>query len=302
MNTADLRRADLNLLTVFATLMHERSVTRAGQKLFLSQSATSSALARLRELFQDELFIRAGRELEPTARAVELWENLNPALLSISSALGTAMPFDPANDTREFRIGMPDDVAMYLLPRLMAQLRSEAPRCTLVVHHLNFRSAAAMLTSGEISTAIGYLDDLPATAKVRALHHNGWKILRADDTPGTLTLEEYAARPHVLVTPKGDLTGVVDRALAEVGMTRRVVLGLPNFTLLPAVLTGTDMLATVSSYAARDLAAVGIGLRVEEPPLTLPRPGDRIAWRATADSDPAEIWLRRRIIEVFDRL
>ncbi len=302
MNTADLRRADLNLLTVFAALMRERSVTRASQKIFLSQSATSAALARLRDLFQDELFVRSGREIEPTAHALELWENLGPALQAIAAALTTSIPFDPASDAREFRIGMPDDVAMFLLPRLMTKLHTSAPHCTLVVYQLSFRSAAAMLSSGEISTAVGYLDDLPATAKVRSLSHHGWQVLRADGTPGKLTLAEYAARPHILVTHKGDMVGVVDRALAEAGLTRRVILGLPSFTILPSVLTGTDMLATVSSYVARDLAAMGPHLRIEDPPLPLPTGHHRMAWRATADSDPAEVWLRRNIIEAFDQI
>lgn len=292
MHEIDPRRADLNLLNVFAALMRERSVTRAGQKLFLSQSATSAALSRLRELFRDELFVRAGRTIEPTARAIQLWQRLEPALQGITVALTGAIPFDPATDRREFRIGMPDSVAVALLPGLMARLRAEAPLCCLVVRHADYREAPRMLADGDISTAIGHLtDDLPATARVRTLRRIGWRVLRGDAAPGGLTLAEYIARPHVLVTPAGDLTGVADRVLAEQGLARRVVLGVPDFSILPSLLAGSDMLATVNDFVADALAAQG-GLRAELPPLPFPGGDMRLAWRAAADTDPGERWLR----------
>src|SRR5689334_15497899 len=107
-----LRRLDLNLLPVFLALMRERSVTRAGRALFLSQPATSAALARLRAAFRDELFIRNGNALEPTPRAEALMTELLPALQAVASAVAGATPFDPARDSRTFRIGWSDDVAI----------------------------------------------------------------------------------------------------------------------------------------------------------------------------------------------
>lgn len=299
MGDIDPRRADLNLLTVFAALMRERSVTRAGQKLFLSQSATSAALARLRELFRDELFVRVGRAIEPTARAQELWERLDPALQAITSALTGAIPFDPATDAREFRIGMPDSVSVAMLPALLRRLRAEAPGCALNIRHADFTEAPRMLAHGDVSTAIGYLGrDLPATTRVRTLRRTGWRVLRGDDAPGTLTVEEYAARPHVLVTPSGDLYGIADRVLAEQGHRRRVVLGVPDFAILPNVLKGTDMIATVSDFVAEALAERA-GLRIEPPPVPFPISQIQLAWRAAADTDPAERWLRGLITATF---
>lgn len=299
MNEIDPRRADLNLLTVFATLMRERSVTRAGQKLFLSQSATSAALSRLRDLFRDELFVRVGRSIEPTARALDLWERLDPAMQAITAALVGSIPFDPATDAREFRIGMPDNVAVALLPRLMVRMRAEAPHCILNVRHADYLEAPRMLSNGDISAAIGYLtDDLPATARVRTLRRVGWRVLRGDPAPGPLTLEDYVARPHVLVTPAGDLSGIADRVLAEHGLKRRVVLGLPDFTILPTLLAGTDLIATVSDFVGDAFAAQG-GLRAEEPPVPFPVGEMRLAWRAAVDSDPGERWLRGLITAIL---
>lgn len=118
MNRNDLRRVDLNLLIVFETLMHERSVTRAAEKLFLGQPAISAALSRLRGLFDDPLFVRTGRSMEPSARAVEIFALLSPALDSISTAVSRAAEFDPATSTAVFRIGLSDDVEFALLPPL----------------------------------------------------------------------------------------------------------------------------------------------------------------------------------------
>src|SRR5690242_10827652 len=139
-----LRRLDLNLLPVFAALMRERSVTRAGQALFLSQPATSAALARLREAFHDELFIRNGRSLEPTPRALALAEELDPALLAISGALAGATPFDPASDARIFRVGWSDGVSIVAIP-LLRRLLEAAPHCRLVIRAANFATIPGML-------------------------------------------------------------------------------------------------------------------------------------------------------------
>ena len=119
MNRNDLRRIDLNLLIVFETMMHERSVTRTAEKLFLGQPAISAALGRLRGIFNDPLFVRNGRLMEPTARAQELFELLVPALDSISNAISATSDFEPANSDAVFRIGLSDEVEFSLLPALL---------------------------------------------------------------------------------------------------------------------------------------------------------------------------------------
>ncbi|WP_439577706.1 LysR family transcriptional regulator [Elioraea sp.] len=293
----NLNRIDLNLLTVFATLMEERSVTRAGQRLNLSQPATSGALNRLREVFRDPLFIRTGRAFEPTARALEIMERVGPALAAVQAALAPSIPFDPATDTRHFRIGCSDDAAIPLLPVLTCVLRREAPGCTLTVRHADYRSAPDLLASGDVSMVVGYVeDDLPANAKRRRLVEGHFVVLRADAGTEAIGLDEYCARPHALVTYRGDLSGVVDEELARMGRSRQVVLGLTDFALLPLVLAGTDMLATVPDLVAETLAAHG-GLRIDPTPFPAPANAVLMAWRGATDGDPAERWLRHRIVE-----
>lgn len=294
MNRNDLRRVDFNLLIVFETLMHERSVTKTAEKLFLGQPAISAALVRLRTLFNDELFVRTGRTMEPTSRALEIFSFLTPALDSISTALSTSQEFDAATAQNIFRIGLSDDVEFSLLPLLLRRLRAEAPGVVLVVRRVNYLLAPGMLASGEISVAVSFLDELPANAKRKTVRRIRAKLLRADTAPGTLTLDEYCARPHAIVSFAGDLNGYVDNELAKIGRTRRVVLAVPQFNGLGSLLAGTDILTTVPDYTAQFLAASG-GMRIEEHPLNLPPGQLSMAWRGAQDNDPAEKWLRSRI-------
>ena len=294
MNRNDLRKVDLNLLIVFETLMHERSVTRAAEKLFLGQPAISAALARLRGLFDDPLFVRTERSMEPTARAQEIFGHLSPALDSISTALSRAADFDPATSKAVFRIGLSDDVEFGLLPPLLRRLRSEAPGITLVVRRANYLLMPQLLSSGEISVGVSYTDELPANAKRKTLRRSTWKILRADSIPGALTLDDYCARPHALVSYAGDLDGFVDQTLAEMDRKRQVVLAVPQFVGLAQLLAGTDIIATVPEYVALALTAAG-GLRAEEPPFPTRLAELSMVWRGAQDQDPAERWLRSRI-------
>ena len=293
MNRNDLRRVDLNLLIVFETLMHERSVTRAAEKLFLGQPAISAALSRLRTLFDDPLFVRTGRSMEPTARAQEIFAHLSPALDSISTAMSRASEFDPATSTAVFRIGLSDDVEFGLLPPLLRRLRAEAPdRPRRAPRQLSIDAEPAGL--GEISVGVSYTDELPANAKRKTVRRSKPKILRADSAPGQLTLDDYCARPHALVSFAGDLSGFVDEELEKFGRKRKVVLAVPQFNGLGTLLAGTDIIATVPDYAAQALIAAG-GLRAEDPPFETRAFELSMAWRGAQDNDPAERWLRSRI-------
>ena len=298
MNRNDLRRVDLNLLIVFETLMHERSVTRAAEKLFLGQPAISAALSRLRSLFDDPLFVRTGRSMEPSARAVEIFALLSPALDSISTAVSRAAEFDPATSTAVFRIGLSDDVEFALLPMLLKRLRAEAPGIVLVVRRANYLLMPALLASGEISIGVSYTTDLPANAKRKVLRRSLPKLLRADTVPGALSLDDFCARPHALVSFAGDLSGFIDEELEKLGRKRHVVLAVPQFNGLSTLLAGTDILATVPDYTAEALTAAG-GVRAEDPPLPVRDFELHMAWRGSQDNDPEERWLRSRIQMFF---
>jgi LysR family transcriptional activator of mexEF-oprN operon len=297
----ELHRLDLNLLLTFTALVEEKSVTRAGERLFLSQSATSGALSRLREFFGDDLLVRSGRGLEPTARAIELMEAIRPHLAGLTQAVAAAVPFDPASDRRVFRLGCTDAFAFAALPALSAQLRSEAPACDLVVRIGDYRTLPGLLAANEVSLIGGYLrDDPAANAKVRLLREAPWVLLRdASSPPIDGDLDRFCARIHALVTPLGDLHGFsLDDLLARLGKERRIAIGVTSFAMLLALLPGTELVASVPDFVARPLARLG-HLAVEELPIQVPPVPNSLAWRAAVDRDAAEQWFRQAVREAF---
>ncbi|WP_085630479.1 LysR substrate-binding domain-containing protein [Pseudomonas sp. R16(2017)] len=295
MNRNDLRRVDMNLLVIFETLMFEKNLTRAGEKLFLGQPAVSASLAKLRDLFDDPLLVRNGRVLEPTQRALAILKELQPAMDTISGAVSRAKDFDPLSSRDVFRIGLSDDAECGLLPPLLKQLREEAPNVVVVIRRVNFLLMSSMLASGEISVGVSYTTDLPANAKRKKLRDLRCKILRGDDRPGALTLDDYCERPHALVSFSGDLGGAIDNDLARIGRSRRVVLAVPQFAPLRAILAGTDMLATVPDFAACALVEGSGVLRADEPPFEIIPSELSMVWNGVNDNDPAERWLRSLI-------
>ncbi|WP_010485397.1 LysR family transcriptional regulator [Pseudomonas sp. S9] len=300
MNRNDLRRADINLLVVFETVMHERNVTRAGEKLFLCQGTISSSLGRLRSMFNYPLFIRTGGVMEPTARAEEIHARLAPALDGIAVALSCAQTFDPSTSEDCFHIGLCDDVEYALLPGLMRSLRLEAPNITLVVRRVDHRQLPQLLTSGEISMGTSFVQDLPASAHCKRLRSMQPMLLRADASKNALTLDDFCTRPHVAVSSMGSVIDDVDQALSGFGLQRKVVLAVPQFSALPALLAGSDMLAIVPDYVAAAMVRVD-GIRAELPPLKLPAPELSMAWRGATHNDPRESWLRACVHRHFSQ-
>ena len=299
-----LRRLDLNLLPVFVALMRERSVTRAGRALFLSQPAASAALARLRAAFGDELFVRNGNALDATPRAEALMAELEPALRAVAGAVAGATPFDPATDARVFRIGWSDDVAIAAMP-LLPRLREAAPHCRLVLRTANYRTVPAMLDSGEIGTAVCFMgDDLPATAKQRVLRRGNYRVLRDAASPG-------AGRPRRILRAAARAGDGARRPHGlrrhGVGAARPEPQGgarLAGFRPAAAGAAGERPVCTVSDALAEALVAQNAGGRhLAADALPFPRADwtVRMAWRGVLDHDPGEAWLRARIVEAMAR-
>ncbi|MFJ5299051.1 LysR substrate-binding domain-containing protein [Pseudomonas sp. NPDC088368] len=292
----DLRRADMNLLVIFEAMMLERSVSRVGQKLFLGQPAVSNALGRLRAMFADPLFIRNGRHMEPTARALDLFERFTPMLDTIALTLSQVSAFNPAESTRTFHIGMSDDVEYGLLPAFLRTLRREAPTVKLVIHHTDCTRISSLLVSGAISVGISHTCDLPATSKRKFLRSITPMVLRADSQTKCLELDEFCYRPHATVASMDTLISDVEHALKQLSRTRSVVLCVPQFSALAVLLAGSDLIAVVPDYVAKAMSAC-CGVRAEPVPLELNAYDLSLVWRAVADNDPAERWLRSRFSE-----
>ncbi|MBI6752360.1 LysR family transcriptional regulator [Pseudomonas syringae] len=296
MNRNELRKADINLMVVFETLMQERNVTRAAEKLFLGQPTISAALNRLRSLLNDPLFIRVGHRMEPTARAHEILKHLTPALDAMSTALSLTTDFDASVSKMTFRIGLTDDVEFGLLPAMLKAIRLEAPGVVIVVKHVDYLNISEVLMSGDITVGVCLTRELPANAKRKTLRNVQPRMVRADKPASPMSLDEYCSRPHVVVSHVASVNSFSDEWLTALGRKRQVVLSVPQFATLPALMAGTDMISGLSDYAAKAMSALGL---LYDEPLPFPTPGLDLSmtWLSVMDSDPAERWLRSRIEE-----
>ncbi|MEW2570653.1 LysR family transcriptional regulator [Streptomyces sp. NPDC047070] len=293
----EFRKADLNLLVVFAALMRERSVTKAAAALHLSQGATSAALGRLRRLFDDELFTRTRGGVEPTARAVELARRIDPALGLIHGVVTARDRFDAADTRRTFTLGMSDDLETALLPRLLAAT-SGLPGIRLAVRQTNRNTVADMLDRGEADLGLAAGPAYGTDHRTQDLFTSGYTCLfnhRLLPLRTPLTLDDYLAHPHLLISYDGR-RGIVDDLLEARGLTRRVAATTTHFAGAALQLAGLPLLVTLPTHAAT-VYAEALGLTAVAPPLPMPRYTVSSIWHAGVSDDPAHRWLRHLVDE-----
>ena len=303
---------DLNLLRVFDALMRERSVTRAGELIGLSQPAVSNALSRLRHHFADELFVRRGHDMVPTPRAETLAETIQKALSEIEGAVAEGETFRPEELERVFTLGGADFFSMLLMPRLHARVFQVAPGMTLRMIENATGDVETMLRDSVIDMALeidqqGHADWVSSAPLmqstflvVAARDHPA--IREAGVTPGdALPLDLFCDLPHALRSVDGSLSGVVDAALAKAGRKRRVALALPHFHAVAVAVSGSELIATLPNQTAKD-AALGLGLAVYRPPVDVPPQKLRLYWHRRHDRLPAHRWLRAQIFETVESI
>ncbi|MET7331017.1 LysR family transcriptional regulator [Nonomuraea sp. NPDC005650] len=294
---SEFRKADLNLLVVFAALMREGSVTRAAAALHLSQGAVSAALGRLRRLFDDELFTRTRTGIEPTRRAVELARRIEPALGLIQSAVTGRDRFDPATARHVFTLGMSDDLEAALLPRLLGATAG-LPGIRIAVRQANRNTVADMLDRGEIDLGIAAAPAHGPDHRTRDLFASGYSCLfnpRLLPLTTPLGLDDFLTLPHLLVSYDGR-RGIVDDLLEARGLARRVIAATTHFAGAALQLATVPALATLPTHAAA-VYADALGLTVTEPPLPMPRYTVSAIWHTTVAGDPAHAWLHRLVCD-----
>ena len=297
-----LSQLNLTHLRALDALLSERSVTRAAHRLGLSQSAVSHALRGLRETLGDALLVRGRGGMVPTRRAEALAAPLQRALHDLEAALSATPGFEPTTSHRTFTLATPDGFALTLLPHLLTILRAEAPHIDLDVRPPQMGQPAAPLESGEVDLAVGVgLDAVPGV-RTRVLQDERFAcVARADHARvgDTLDLDTYCALPHALMSPTGSGLGVVDRALAALGRSRRVALRIRSFVAAPLVVAGSDLLLTGPRAQLRAMVALA-PLRLFEPPLALPGFHVRSYWHERVQDDPAHRWLRAVVVRAHE--
>jgi DNA-binding transcriptional LysR family regulator len=268
-------KIDLNLLRVFDAVMEERSVLRAGQRISLSQSAVSHALARLREMLNDELFIRTATGMQPTARAVTMAPLIREAWRSLEAAIEPPR-FEPGNSTRRFVIAVSDFVAMVMVPDLIRLLRREAPLIDLVIRPDCRIDLAEQIDLGQIDAAIGTFPRVPPRFRLDSLFtYNDVLIANSSLELGKLSLDKISDLSIAAVSLHGDHEEGVDGCVSERGLVRRsemydraaleralsgsersprIVVSLPHYLALPALLEDAQLAAIVPRPLAKLLA------------------------------------------------
>jgi DNA-binding transcriptional LysR family regulator len=320
MNQAHFSSLDLNLLRVFDALMEERSVTRAGARLHLTQSAISHALNRLRHMLADELFVRGAEGMQPTARAAEIGPRLRQALHHMQLALAPTA-FDPTTTDRCFTVGATDYFSALLVPEITARLRTEAPYAELRVRPIDDIDVVEELDAGRMDLLTGSFGRIPERFAQEPLYGDEmvW-VLRADhpaaDKP--LTLDLIASLPHLSVALAGNVSeaidgfvtqhglerrviacnrGGVDKVLAEHGLSRRNHVTVPHWLAVPRILVHSDLIALMPRRLAARFMKV-YPLKLIAPPHDCAKFEVAALWHARLGARADITWFRTLVHEV----
>jgi DNA-binding transcriptional LysR family regulator len=313
-----LAAIDLNLLVAFDALARERSVTRAAERVGVTQSAMSHALGRLRDLLGDPLLVRGSGGMTLTARAEALVVPLRSGLVTLGRALAEPPVFEPAAVRRAFRVASPDLFDVLAVPRVLERIRSEAPGVDLGVAPVNDRRLGEALETGEIDAAVvpevSGLRTQPAelggglvrrtllrdrfVCYLRADHPAlGARSAKVGARSLELSLAAYVQASHAVVSPSGAGPGLVDHALEQRGLARRVALRIPHFYSALAITATSDLILTAPSALAQ-LVPEGSPLVVLPSPLPLPEHSLQLVWHERFSSDPGQRWLRDMLADV----
>lgn len=299
-----LRGVDLNLLLMLDALLEERNVTHAAQRLEVSQSTVSTGLARLRALFNDDLFLKRPHGMEPTPRALALREPLTLALSAISDGVLSQAHFDPAESQRTFVLLLGEMGQMLFAPRLFELMRTVAPRINLRIVSGAASTRFGLLESGEAELAVGYFPEFAQSGlfQQKLYSTQAFVCVARSDHPAMrdreLTLEKFAQMDHAVIGSEGGYPQLYEPVLRRLGIRRRIAVELPGLAAAQHLLLRSDLIAVVPEQLAQLFCRDG-ALRSYPTPVELPHCEVRQFWHRRLHHDPALIWMRQRVMEQF---
>jgi DNA-binding transcriptional LysR family regulator len=292
----NLRRIDLNLLVTLEALLTERNVTRAAQRVHLSQPSVSVQLRKLRQIFADPLLVASSRGMLPTTRAVELLQPLRVALDEMRHVLEPREAFNPARSKMTWQIAAADYAEYAVLMPMLAHLRKVAPGIRIAVREASHATMIKQLESGRLDAGLLAMDAAPDRLHHQVLFKERYVLVARKAHPALkrkLTLDTFCELDYVMVSPEGGgFRGVVEPLLESRGRERRVSLSVPHFLLVPEVVRRTDMVALLPSRLIKEDTR---HLQVLTPPLQVPGFSMAIIWHERTHSDPAHSWLRSQV-------
>lgn len=297
----ELEDIDLNLLVVFNQLLTEKKVSKVAENLGLGQPAVSNALARLRKLFDDELFLRTSNGMQPTPFADQLAESIGYALSMIHGAVNARNSFDPTDSKRSFSIGMTDIGEIYFLPALMKRLQKTAPATSISTVRNTTVNLKDAMEAGHVDLAIGLLPQLKAGFFQQRLFNQQYVCMFRKGHPlakKKMAHADFFAADHVAIVSAGTGHGQVDEILDNASPQRRIKLKVPHFVAVGHILQSTDLIATVPERLAERMAKP-FDLVYVPHPVKLPPISINLFWHAKYHKDPANQWLRSTLFEMY---
>ncbi|MBL8376457.1 MAG: LysR family transcriptional regulator [Burkholderiales bacterium] len=297
------KNLDLQLLECFEALMRENSVSRAAERMGLSQPAMSEALARLRDRFDDPLLVRGREGMQPTPRALELAPRVHDIVARLRELSTGAETFDPQTCVTRFRLATSDYSQFLLMPRLTEVLGGKAEGVSVDVLPVNIRRVEEALDLGEIDLAVAYFVEPPRALKHRPLYTEHYVGVARKGHPRitpSMDAPWFAALRHVSVAPSGlnYFSGAIDSLLAAQGLHRRVAVTSPHFLLAAYLAANSDLVLALPSRAARRLAAM-LPLMLFDIPLELPEIRIAMYWHERTHTSAAHQWFREQVREAL---
>ena len=298
----NLSKVDLNLFIVFDAIYTEANLTRAGQIVGITQPAVSNALARLRDTFNDPLFVRTAQGMVPTPMAQNIITPVRQALQLLRVSVQESRSFNPNEANKTYRISMTDLTEAVILPHLAARIRRLAPNINIDSFLTRRRETTKELAAGRLDFAIDApLNTDPQVRHVRLFEDRYVCIMRQGhplSNKDKLSLDDYLAQSHIHISSRRNGLGHVDLALGKMGLQRRVVMRSQHYQMAPLVLESTDMVMTVTERFARRHNLHWFELPIDD----IPPVQTHLFWHESTDQDPANRWMREQIIELSQQL
>lgn len=303
----ELRNFDLNLLVAFKYLMEERSVSRAAQKMFISQSAMSHVLQRLRQQLDDPVLVKTTGGMKPTQRALELMEPIGAVLAEVETLIRPPEEFSPQTSRRRLVIATTDYIEFILLPPLIETLGRRAPNIEIVIREPHKKLPETAVADNPVDFMIGFDVNLDPPAHIRRetlFDDRMTCVVRRDHpvlTGDGMTFDQFMACNHMVISRRERGTGLVDDWLEERGMSRKIGLVLPNFLSAPLIVANTDLVLSLPLRLAERFTEFA-PLKILPTPIDLPAYRLVMFWHPLQEKDPAHAWLRRQILETCEQI
>jgi DNA-binding transcriptional LysR family regulator len=299
---SSLRTFDLNLLVAFDVLMRELNVTRAAEHMFITQSAMSHILHRLRQQLDDPLLVKTPTGMKPTERALAMIGPVRALLSEMEQLIQPPLEFEAYTSQRRFVLAATDYMEFLLIPKLSGLVDQMAPGIDIHVKRTESSFPVAQLESGSLDVVLGFESVLnpPAHLNCHLLFSDRMACMVRQNHPlirKAPSLEEYVSVPHMLISRTGSNMGVIDQKLTELGLDRRIKLIVPHFLSAPLIVAETDMVLSLPYRIAEQFKRFA-PLEIFPVPIELPAYDLCMIWHPLYDKDPAHLWLRDKIIAI----